>query len=57
MSDVTIENELVLPCGVRIKNRLCKAAMTEGLADPAIARQPNTKRFMAVGPMAAPVFY
>jgi len=35
MSDVTIENELVLPCGVRIKNRLCKAAMTEGLADPA----------------------
>ena len=35
MSNVTIENELVLPCGVAIKNRLCKAAMTEGLADPA----------------------
>ncbi len=28
-----IDRELVLPNGSRIKNRLCKAAMTEGLAD------------------------
>ena len=26
---------LVLPCGAEIPNRLCKAAMTEGLANPA----------------------
>ncbi len=25
---------LALPCGATLKNRLCKAAMTEGLADP-----------------------
>ena len=35
MSEVNIEQELALPCGVTIKNRLCKAAMTEGLADEA----------------------
>lgn len=35
MSKVNIEQELTLPCGVTIKNRLCKAAMTEGLADEA----------------------
>ena len=29
-----IEQPLVLPCGQSIANRLCKAAMTEGLADP-----------------------
>ena len=29
----TITSELKLPCGVTLKNRLCKAAMTEGLAD------------------------
>ncbi len=29
----TITSELELPCGVTLKNRLCKAAMTEGLAD------------------------
>ena len=30
-----ISTPLTLPCGAVIKNRLCKAAMTEGLADPA----------------------
>ena len=28
-----IESALKLPCGVAVKNRICKAAMTEGLAD------------------------
>ncbi len=29
-----LNTELALPCGAILKNRLCKAAMTEGLADP-----------------------
>ena len=29
----TVASELTLPCGATVKNRLCKAAMTEGLAD------------------------
>ena len=29
-----IETPLTLPCGAQIPNRLCKAAMTEGLASP-----------------------
>ena len=29
-----INETLTLPCGAEISNRLCKAAMTEGLADP-----------------------
>jgi len=33
MSNVNIENSFTLPCGAEIKNRICKAAMTEGLAD------------------------
>ena len=33
MTKVNIENSLKLPCGAEIKNRICKAAMTEGLAD------------------------
>lgn len=38
MNEVTgattnVASELALPCGAVIKNRLCKAAMTEGLAD------------------------
>ena len=28
-----INETLDLPCGVQIKNRICKGAMTEGLAD------------------------
>ena len=30
---VTLDTPLDLPCGVTVPNRLCKAAMTEGLAD------------------------
>ncbi len=33
MASVSIESALKLPCGVEVKNRICKAAMTEGLAD------------------------
>ena len=33
MASVNIESALKLPCGVEVKNRICKAAMTEGLAD------------------------
>ncbi len=29
-----IEQTLTLPCGHAVANRLCKSAMTEGLADP-----------------------
>ncbi len=35
-----ISQPLTLPCGATIQNRLCKAAMTEGLADP--LGQPTT---------------
>ena len=30
---VEITDKLKLPCGAQIKNRICKGAMTEGLAD------------------------
>jgi 2,4-dienoyl-CoA reductase-like NADH-dependent reductase (Old Yellow Enzyme family) len=30
----TVNSPLTLPCGVTLKNRVCKAAMTENLADP-----------------------
>ena len=30
---MTIGSNFELPCGVTLKNRLCKAAMTEGIAD------------------------
>ena len=30
---VTISSPLTLPCGVTLKNRLSKSAMTEGLGD------------------------
>lgn len=29
----SLEDPITLPCGAVLKNRLCKAAMTEGLAD------------------------
>ncbi|MGC8537077.1 MAG: NADH:flavin oxidoreductase, partial [Rhizomicrobium sp.] len=32
--DLTIASPYTLPCGAVLKNRLAKAAMTEGLADP-----------------------
>ena len=35
MSELSIAQPLTLPCGATLKNRLGKAAMTEGLADPA----------------------
>lgn len=31
---VSLSDSLVLPCGVTLPNRICKAAMTEGLAAP-----------------------
>lgn len=31
----TLSDTLTLPCGVIIKNRIAKGAMTEGLSDPA----------------------
>ena len=31
--EINIESTMKLPCGVTVKNRICKAAMTEGLAD------------------------
>ena len=35
MSDqIKVSTALPLPCGAILPNRLCKAAMTEGLADP-----------------------
>ena len=33
MAPVNIGSSLDLPCGATLKNRICKAAMTEGLAD------------------------
>ena len=33
MTQTTIQSPLTLPCGIILKNRLAKAAMTEGLAD------------------------
>jgi len=36
---IELSNSLMLPCGVEIPNRLAKAAMTEGLADP--SGEPN----------------
>ncbi len=33
--EISIRSQLTLPCGASVKNRLCKAAMTEGLADSA----------------------
>ncbi len=33
MADTPLAQPLILPCGARLPNRLCKAAMTEGLAD------------------------
>ena len=30
---MNINNPITLPCGLRLKNRMAKSAMTEGLAD------------------------
>lgn len=34
MTTILLSDPLTLPCGTRLPNRLCKAAMTEGLAKP-----------------------
>lgn len=39
-----IDTPLRLPCGVELPNRLCKAAMTEGLADPQGRATPELTR-------------
>ncbi|MBI1239636.1 MAG: NADH:flavin oxidoreductase [Alphaproteobacteria bacterium] len=39
-----IAEPLALPCGVTLRNRLAKAAMTEGLADPTNAATPRHVR-------------
>jgi 2,4-dienoyl-CoA reductase-like NADH-dependent reductase (Old Yellow Enzyme family) len=41
---VTIADPITLPCGVRLKNRLVKAAMTEGLADGMNRATPRHER-------------
>ena len=42
-----IEQPLSLPCGVTLANRLCKSAMTEGLATPAGRATPAHRRLYA----------
>ena len=42
-----IEQALALPCGVALANRLCKAAMTEGLASPQGRATPELQRVYA----------
>jgi 2,4-dienoyl-CoA reductase-like NADH-dependent reductase (Old Yellow Enzyme family) len=34
MSPVALADPLTLPCGLVLPNRLCRAAMTEGIAGP-----------------------
>lgn len=49
---VKMDTPLSLPCGIELPNRLCKAAMTEGLADPwnrATDRHANLYRLWAEG--------
>ena len=49
---VQLADAFTLPCGVSLPNRLCKAAMTEGLADPwlrATERHVNLYRRWAEG--------
>ena len=39
-----LSQSLRLPCGAVLPNRLCKAAMTEGLADPRLRATPRLER-------------
>ncbi|MGB5501963.1 MAG: hypothetical protein WBM75_06125, partial [Polyangiales bacterium] len=39
-----IESPLTLPCGLTLKNRVAKAAMTENIADP-VDGNPNERHF------------
>ena len=41
---ISIESPLALPCGAIIANRLCKAALTEGLADEMNRATPRLER-------------
>ena len=43
-----INEALTLPCGAEIPNRLCKAAMTEGLADPSGAASEALARLYGI---------
>jgi 2,4-dienoyl-CoA reductase-like NADH-dependent reductase (Old Yellow Enzyme family) len=47
MRDI-LASPLTLPCGATLPNRLAKAAMTEGLADPAGRSTPELDRLYAV---------
>ena len=40
----TLTSTLTLPCGVTVPNRICKAAMTEGLATPQGLPSPELNR-------------
>lgn len=42
-----IDRPLLLPCGITLANRLCKSAMTEGLASPAGRATPEHQRLYA----------
>ncbi len=42
-----IERPLALPCGVTLANRLCKSAMTEGLASPTGRATPAHQKLYA----------
>ena len=43
-----IDTPITLPCGASIPNRLCKAAMTEGLADPSGAATEALERLYGI---------
>jgi 2,4-dienoyl-CoA reductase-like NADH-dependent reductase (Old Yellow Enzyme family) len=44
MAETLLAQPLTLPCGARLPNRLCKAAMTEGLADAWLRPTPRLAR-------------
>ncbi len=41
---IDLSSPLELPCGARLSNRICKAALTEGLADPMNRATPELER-------------
>jgi len=45
---MTLASELTLPCGAVLSNRLSKAAMTEGLADPQGLPSPELTRLYSI---------
>jgi len=45
---MTLSQELTLPCGARLPNRLAKAAMTEGLADARGVPTPELERLYGI---------